>query len=94
MDAIESQKLSSNPDPGVNYPIPNEREIMHKKHTAYASRSYGSRKIVFSGDGTESIAAANLPFKPPELKWKGKSSITTSQLQRERDQKKAKIVDT
>ncbi|KAH6805572.1 hypothetical protein C2S51_030403 [Perilla frutescens var. frutescens] len=55
-----------------------------------ASRSYGSRKIIFAGDGSQSITPTNLPFKAPGLKWKGKPSVTASQLHIQREKKRAR----
>ncbi|KAH6792680.1 hypothetical protein C2S52_003157 [Perilla frutescens var. hirtella] len=73
----------------LNYPIPNERELRQTTQTSRGLRSTGSRKITFIGDGSNSTAVGQLPFKPPGLKWNGKRSITTTQLENEREKKKA-----
>ncbi|KAH6789320.1 hypothetical protein C2S51_004326 [Perilla frutescens var. frutescens] len=93
-DAIASQTLISNPDANVKYPIPNERELSQSTQTSRGLRSSGSRKITFIGDGSNSIAAGQLPFKPSGLKWNGKRSITTPQLENEREKKRATKGDT
>ncbi|KAH6768920.1 hypothetical protein C2S51_014256 [Perilla frutescens var. frutescens] len=93
-DPIASQALSSDPDVNVRYPIPNEKEIRQTMQSSRVLMSSGNRQIAFTGDGSNSIAPDQLPFKPPGLKWKGKRSITATQLQNERDKKRAKKGDT
>lgn len=69
------------------------RELRRGTQSSRILRSSVSRSITFAGEGTSSIAPGSLPFKPPGLKWKGKRSITTNQLQNERDKKRAKKGD-
>ncbi|XP_057774982.1 uncharacterized protein LOC130993960 [Salvia miltiorrhiza] len=56
-------------DPQVRYPIPNERGCKRKY-----------KEITFTKAGNEERMPSNLPFKPPGLKWKGKSNVTTTAL--------------
>ena len=44
-----------------------------------------SRTIKFTGDGAEVTYATDLPFEPPGLQWNGGRSITSRQLQEERE---------
>lgn len=89
-DPIASQTLSSNPDAITTFPIPNERELRREHQALILSRSSATRRIAFATTGNQSITPTNLPFNPPGPKWKGHKSITTSQLEKQRDSKKAK----
>lgn len=41
----------------------------------------GTRRIPFTGDSTGVATPKNLPFSPTKSTWKGKASMTTSQLE-------------
>ncbi|KAH6787656.1 hypothetical protein C2S52_007208 [Perilla frutescens var. hirtella] len=89
-DPIASQQLSSNPDPQISYPVPNERLIRQEQRSSILSKSSASRKIAFAATGEQSIMPTNLPFKPPGPTWKGQPCTTRSQLEKQRDKKKYK----
>ncbi|KAH6797299.1 hypothetical protein C2S52_021853 [Perilla frutescens var. hirtella] len=89
-DHVACQNLSSNSDPIIRYPIPSEKTLREKQRASVFSRSNGSRRIAFAGDGTQVIVPVNLPFKPPAPRWNEHHCITTGQLQNQRDTKMAK----
>ncbi|KAH6830657.1 hypothetical protein C2S53_010136 [Perilla frutescens var. hirtella] len=89
-DHVACQNLSSNSDPSIRYPIPSEKTLREEQRASVFSRSNGSRRIAFAGDGTQVIVPVNLPFKPPAPRWNGHHCITTRQLQNQRDTKMAK----
>ncbi|KAH6826679.1 Pyridoxal-5'-phosphate-dependent enzyme family protein [Perilla frutescens var. hirtella] len=64
-DPIASQAISTNPDPVIRFPIPNERELRKERLVDLRKNSGGARKIAFAADGSHSIIPKDLPFKPP-----------------------------
>ncbi|KAH6776564.1 hypothetical protein C2S52_014125 [Perilla frutescens var. hirtella] len=54
-DPIASLPISRISDPITKYPIPNEREVRRDHQASILSKSSGTRRIAFAGDGSQSI---------------------------------------
>ena len=64
----------------------NEAQNRLQKTHRRTSTSSGNRRIAIRGD-SGNVDMSNMPFQPPVLQWKGRSSITTRQLLAENDAK-------
>ena len=84
---VHGSTLNLNQDPKIRFPIPNEREMRQQKRRANSAHSHQARKIAFNGDGAEVRQPKNLPFKPPGLQWQGSPSLTTRQLEEQREKR-------
>ena len=70
-------------DPNTRFAIPNERELKRAKRQAGPSSF--TRAISFTVDGTKVTCASNLPFTAPGLQWNGGPSISSRQLEDQRE---------
>ena len=73
-----------NPDPEMRFPIPKEREI--RKSRARPITQAPLRQINFQGDGSQVTMATDFPFQPLGMQWRGAPTISSNQLQTQRQQ--------
>ena len=65
--------------PAKKFPLPTHMNATQAAHTS------DHRRIKFTDQGAGPSKPTKLAVKPPRLMWKGKPSISSAQLQRERD---------
>ena len=59
--------------------MPNEAQNKLKEAHRRTSTSGANKRMVARGDGVH-VDMSNMPFLPPGLQWRGRSSVTTRQL--------------
>ena len=64
--------------------MPNESQNKLKKTHRRTSTLGANRRIAARDDGGN-VDMSNMPFQPPGLQWRGRSSVTIRQLLAKRD---------